>query len=819
MDGGEKMSEKQGSLGDELDNSIDTGAGIAGEAVKQGVKMLPSRRPAGNRPDTEKSGNAGTSDKLGVSDSHGALSGSPSGNSAQEFTFPESAGKGQPTTGVADERNIEPFDVGNRKNATAKPQGDVNSIDTFPSSSKAQLKHSEAHPGNETVYPQAANQADKQPNHSRQHNKPISERDNSVDDPNVIDGMSFSDNNLPDRHENSAENGSTPAAGSPEAIANRLPEAQGASHRDIPADNANPGPSGAGSEAPTGIAGGAGAESGAGISAAAEGSGASAAGSSAGGMAGAGAGTAASGSAAASGAAAGGSTAGAAGGGAAVGATAGSAAGPAGTVIGAVAGALIVPAIKWIIKIVIMVTVLIMMFSMLPSFLFDNPEAVNDRIAIENTYNHFYEGIANEYEKDIRSAQTKSVNNSAAYLMQLKSDLHYAMEERVKLSDADIAKIEDGIEEAYSDTSEYVHWRADTQTLQTLEEYKEAISGNINMVLSMIDQGKKNWFIQLFSYILHSLTKGWFADFSHSVSSWWDGFWNDFIVAYLYKVEVTVAVTTSDTWPDGSEEYVYLYDEAVSGDSGADEDDEGGEDDEERNHCYITITFTYDMQDKGYAFYADKRGLDQAQIDRAAEMAAFLGDLFGSESDAFVPIYTVPGYYDGAKSGGTAASNIASALTELEDIVAGMTYDSSGFHAFPLQGKSVYPIASHYGPRNYPPDPWHTGIDFSIASGYPVCSVADGVVLFIAQHKSGFGNHIAVFHGSNVVTLYCHLNASKPFGEFRAGDEVRAGDVIGYVGRTGLSTGNHLHFQVHEGASYNVRNPVGFFAMFDYAKP
>lgn len=806
------MPEKQDSMGDELESGIDTGASLAGEAVKHGMKNLPSRRPTGNHSGGGRNHNAGNGSNVrdgghSANETPGTADLSPA-NIPSGGSSPGGTGAGNPQHGK---------ELGNQSH----PSGD----------SSSHHGHTDAPAGSQNGEPSAtsANTPDgKVPDGNLSNTGAHSKDLSGAGSPPAPDSAISSENGRPSGsqqqsnqngenpgtgHEsspdapNAQEGRSPPAAGSPEAIANRIPEAQGAAPGS--SSGAGAGVPGAGSESPAGIAGGAGAESGAGMSAGTVGSGgASAAGSAVGGAAGASAG--APGGAAAGGSAAAGSAAGAAGSGAAAGAAAGSAVGPVGTVAGAVAGALIVPAIKLLIKIIIMVTVLIMMFSMLPSFLFDNPEALNDRVAIENTYNHFYKSIADEYEKDIISAQGKAKNKSSAYLTALKNDLNYVMEERVKLTDEDIDEIKDGIAEAYSNSSKYVHWRADTQTLKTLEEYKEAISGNINMVLSMIDQGKKNWFVQIFSYILNSVTKGWFADFTHSISSWWDGFWNDFIVAYLYEVEVTVIVTTSDSWPDGEEEYVYLDD---------DPDDEEDDSDEDRQHCYITITFTYDMQDKGYGFYADKKGLDQEQIDRATEMAAYLGDLFGSENDAYVPIYTIPGYYDDAKSGGSAATNIANSITELADIVSGMVYDPNGSHAFPLQGQSDYPISSHYGPRNFPPDPWHTGIDFSISGGHPVCAVADGIVLYIAQHKSGFGNHIAVYHGSNVVTLYCHLNASTPFGIFRAGDEVKAGDIIGYVGKTGLSTGNHLHFQLHEGSSLNVRNPVGFFEIFDYAKP
>ena len=176
------------------------------------------------------------------------------------------------------------------------------------------------------------------------------------------------------------------------------------------------------------------------------------------------------------------------------------------------------------------------------------------------------------------------------------------------------------------------------------------------------------------------------------------------------------------------------------------------------------------------------------------------------------------GYYTDAIQGGTVGNNIANALVQLKDKVSGMEYDPGGTFVFPLQGYDHPPMSSHHGPRQFASDPWHTGIDFAAPTGTPILSAMDGVVLFTAQMPNGFGNYIVVYHGDSngepVATMYGHMSA---FGSYRAGDRVSAGDVIGYVGSTGLSTGPHLHFQLHVGDV--TQNPVEFFEYLSYLRP
>ena len=86
----------------------------------------------------------------------------------------------------------------------------------------------------------------------------------------------------------------------------------------------------------------------------------------------------------------------------------------------------------------------------------------------------------------------------------------------------------------------------------------------------------------------------------------------------------------------------------------------------------------------------------------------------------------------------------------------------------------------------------HRGTDYAAATGTPIKSTGDGKVIF-AGRKGGFGNCVIIQHGSRYQTLYAHL--SKFNRKARKGRRVKQGQVIGYVGSTGLATGPHLHFE------------------------
>lgn len=114
-------------------------------------------------------------------------------------------------------------------------------------------------------------------------------------------------------------------------------------------------------------------------------------------------------------------------------------------------------------------------------------------------------------------------------------------------------------------------------------------------------------------------------------------------------------------------------------------------------------------------------------------------------------------------------------------------------------------ISSYFSKRRYHPilKVWrpHHGLDYSAPVGTPVSSIGDGVVSFKGW-KGGYGNLVEIRHKNNFKTRYGHL--SKFAKGLYQGKHVKMGELIGYVGSTGLSTGPHLHFELHKnGAPIN----------------
>jgi murein DD-endopeptidase MepM/ murein hydrolase activator NlpD len=109
---------------------------------------------------------------------------------------------------------------------------------------------------------------------------------------------------------------------------------------------------------------------------------------------------------------------------------------------------------------------------------------------------------------------------------------------------------------------------------------------------------------------------------------------------------------------------------------------------------------------------------------------------------------------------------------------------------WPVQG----PITSSFGEREDPfngEGAFHKGVDISAAYGTPIHASADGVVEN-AGMENGYGREVVIDHGHNMKTLYAHLSGFT----VTSGQTVSRGQVIGYVGRSGRSTGSHLHYEV-----------------------
>lgn len=104
----------------------------------------------------------------------------------------------------------------------------------------------------------------------------------------------------------------------------------------------------------------------------------------------------------------------------------------------------------------------------------------------------------------------------------------------------------------------------------------------------------------------------------------------------------------------------------------------------------------------------------------------------------------------------------------------------------------------------------HSGIDVPAPKGVKILSAKSGVVLTSAYNSGGYGNYVVVDHGNGNTTLYAHMSSRA----VKVGDVVKQGQVLGYVGTTGRSTGNHLHYEIRE---KNVRiDPITRYSGLTY---
>lgn len=126
----------------------------------------------------------------------------------------------------------------------------------------------------------------------------------------------------------------------------------------------------------------------------------------------------------------------------------------------------------------------------------------------------------------------------------------------------------------------------------------------------------------------------------------------------------------------------------------------------------------------------------------------------------------------------------------------------------PLSNRDLSRIASGFGSRIdpvYKVPKFHAGLDFTAPSGTPIYATADGVVSEAGYNAGGYGNRVTINHGFGYETLYAHMARIKA----RGGQAVKRGEVIGWVGSTGKSTGPHCHYEVHKNGT--PVDPVYFF--------
>jgi murein DD-endopeptidase MepM/ murein hydrolase activator NlpD len=126
----------------------------------------------------------------------------------------------------------------------------------------------------------------------------------------------------------------------------------------------------------------------------------------------------------------------------------------------------------------------------------------------------------------------------------------------------------------------------------------------------------------------------------------------------------------------------------------------------------------------------------------------------------------------------------------------------------PVANKELIALASGFGMRIHPVykvRKMHTGVDFAAQIGTPIYATADGVIDKLEVSFSGYGKQLEIDHGFGYRTRFAHMHGFA----VRFGQKVKRGDLIGYVGETGLSTAPHLHYEVFVNGIHV--NPIHYF--------
>jgi len=146
---------------------------------------------------------------------------------------------------------------------------------------------------------------------------------------------------------------------------------------------------------------------------------------------------------------------------------------------------------------------------------------------------------------------------------------------------------------------------------------------------------------------------------------------------------------------------------------------------------------------------------------------------------------------------------------EIDDLVKNKQQMLASIPAIqPVSNKDLNRIASGFGYRIdpiYKTVKFHAGLDFTAPSGTPIYATGDGTVEEASLSDVGYGNHVVVRHGYGYKTLYGHMLRTK----VKTGQAVKRGDVLGWVGSTGKSTGPHCHYEVMKNGE--KVDPVYFF--------
>ena len=203
------------------------------------------------------------------------------------------------------------------------------------------------------------------------------------------------------------------------------------------------------------------------------------------------------------------------------------------------------------------------------------------------------------------------------------------------------------------------------------------------------------------------------------------------------------------------------------------------------------------LNDKQAEYEAEKAEVEE-KIAEASAMISQLEEEISSNYELYLEVLAQEEALEG---------DIQSMIAELERQEAANSITSTGTYIWPLPG---YSPGSAYGWRMHPifhEMRFHAGEDIGAPSGTPILAADSGVATVIPDNGNGYGNYIMINHGGGRVTLYAHMSAFAISG----GATVTQGQVIGYVGSTGNSTGPHLHFEVRvNGATTDPKQYFNF---------
>ncbi|GAA1872216.1 hypothetical protein GCM10009687_45140 [Asanoa iriomotensis] len=166
---------------------------------------------------------------------------------------------------------------------------------------------------------------------------------------------------------------------------------------------------------------------------------------------------------------------------------------------------------------------------------------------------------------------------------------------------------------------------------------------------------------------------------------------------------------------------------------------------------------------------------------------------------AATPTATEKAETKSTKKAAPATKKATPKATTAKPKAAGPVISKAGWTS-PMPGSE---ITSCFGMRWGVP---HQGIDFAMPENTPERAAAAGTVIAAGWAYTGYGISVVIDHGDGYFTHYAHQNRTA----VEVGQQVKAGQIIGYEGSTGDSTGPHLHFEVHQGAMWNQIDPAPF---------